>query len=151
MDKQPRSKRPRANLAAWANGTIVESRSALGCGRSRTAYYAIARCTYQVGGIGREGRRVRFGAANCYSMNQAKALVDQFPVASVTTVRFVPEAPARSVLIAGSVDESTTEGIYFLSFWLLLAAGATGMVVTVERSRRRPSPGLPPQRELGGS
>ncbi len=139
----------RAMTWPTTNGEIVESRSAPGCGRSGNGHHVLVRYAYRVGGIEYQNRRILFGASSCYSKQAAQATMEQFPVAAVVKVGFDPQAPAESVLIAGRVDESTWTGVYFLSFWFLLAAMATGMAVIVARSERRPAPGLPPQRSLG--
>lgn len=119
---------------AWptTNGTVVESRSQ-GCGRGGTGYRPDVRYKYQVGGNVYENWRIVFGSASCGSREAAKAITDRFPVAAIVKVSFEPQDPAEAVLIAGKVDESTWTGIYFMSFWLLLAAAATGMLVKVAR------------------
>lgn len=139
----------RATTWPTTNGLVVESRYALGCGRKGTGYQVFVSYTYKVGGIAYQNRRILFGAASCYSEEEAKASTGQFPVAAVVKVAFDPQAPAEAVLIAGKVDESTWAGIYFLSFWFLLVAMATGMAVSVARSERRADPNLPLQRTLG--
>lgn len=133
-----------------ADGLIVASSASLGCGRTGTSHYLIVRYKYRANGADREGRRILFGASICYSKSEAGDLVKRFPAGSVTTVRYDPDSPSESVLIAGKVDEVTWTGIYFMFWWLLLLSAATGMVVIVERSKRNPGRGLPPQRELGG-
>ena len=137
--------------ASWptANGKITDSRSAPGCGRSGNGYHVFVRYSYRVGGIEYQSHRILFGASSCYSRQEAQASMAQFPAAAVVKVSFDPQAPAESVLVAGRVDESTWTGVYFISFWFLIAAMATGMAVIVARSERRPASGLPPQRELG--
>ncbi len=138
--------------ATWptTNGLVVESRSAPDCGRRKgTGHHLIVSYTYKVGGVTFKNRRLLFGAASCYSGEEAKASTAQFPVGAVVKVGFDPQAPAEAVLIAGRVDESTWTGIYFMSFWFLLVAMATGMAVSVARSERRRDPKLPLQRTLG--
>lgn len=130
----------RATMWPTTNGIVVESRSAPGCGRKGTGYHTVVRYRYQVGGIAHESRRIIFGAASCDSREASKARTERFPVADPVPVRFDPEAPAEATLITGEVDESTWTGIYFMSFWFLLAAAATGMVGMVARSERRPGP-----------
>lgn len=81
-----------------------------------------------------------FGAASCGSRDAAKSITDRFPLAAIVKVSFDPQAPGEAVIIPGKVDDSTWTAIYFLSFWFLLAAAATGMLVSVARSGRRPRP-----------
>jgi len=139
----------RATMWLTTNGLVVESRSAPGCGRRGTGYHVFVSYTYRVGGIAYQSGRVLFGAASCYTKEEAEASTGQFPVAAIVKVGFDPQSPGEAVLIAGKVDESTWTGIYFMSFWFLLAAMATGMAVSVARSERRPDPNLPLQRTLG--
>ena len=122
---------------AWTttDGIVVESRSQ-GCGRGGAGNRPDVRYTYQVGGNAYENWRIVFGAASCGSRQAAKAITDRFPVAAIVKVSFDPQAPAEAVLIAGKVDDSTWTGIYFMSFWFLLVAAATGMLVHVARSTR---------------
>ncbi len=124
---------------AWptTNGIVVESRSQ-GCGRGGGGYRQDVRYKYQFGGNAYENWWIVFGAASCGSREAAKAITDRFPVSAIVKVSFDPQAPAEAVLIAGKVDDSTWTGIYFMSFWFLLVAAATGMLVSMARSTRLP-------------
>jgi hypothetical protein len=121
---------------AWpaTSGVIVQSRPQT-CGRGSTGLRPDVRYKYQVEGKVYENWRIVFGSASCGSREAAKAITDRFPVAAVVKVSFDPQDPAEAVLIAGKVDESTWTGIYFMSFWFLLVAAATAMVVSVARSK----------------
>jgi Protein of unknown function (DUF3592) len=130
----------RANRAmSWptTTGIVIESTSAPGCGRNRSGFHTLVRYQYLAGGMVHENRRILFGASSCDSQKASKAITDRFPVAASIPVRYNPQAPADAVLIAGKVDQSTWTGIYFMSFWLLLVAAATAMVISVARAERR--------------
>lgn len=137
--------------ASWPTtyGLIVESTSAYGCRRQGSGHRPRVRYTYEIDGAKYQSRQFQIGAASCYSSRAAKAIQDQFPVAATVKVAYDPQDPSEAVLIVGKVDESTWTGVYFMSFWFLLVAGATGMAASVARSERRPSRGLPAQRTLG--
>ena len=91
---------------AWptTNGTIVESRSSMGCGRRGGGYFTVVRYRYQVGGASHESRRVLFGAASCDSKNASTNTTNQFPTAAAVKVAYDPQAPGEAVLIPGKVD-----------------------------------------------
>jgi hypothetical protein len=135
----------RAMTWPTTHGVVVESRFAPGCGRNGTGYHTLVRYRYQVGGAGYESRRILFGAASCDSKQAALNMTNRYSVASTVKVSFDPELPGEAVLIAGKVDASTWAGIYFMVFWLLLTAAATGMLVIVIRSTRPTAPDRPPQ------
>lgn len=142
----------RANrAAAWptTEGTVVESRSILGCARrgsTYTGYFAIVRYQYRAGGVDHASDRVVFGASSCYAKEEARSITAQFPHGARIKVYFNPQAPAEAVLVPGRVDESTWNGIVFLCFLLVMTGSATGMLVLVSRTRglaRRPYPRPP--------
>lgn len=90
--------------ASWPHcpGKVIESAVLAKPDGEDTRYAHIIRYSYEVGGVGREGRRFDFEQATS-SQRQAEALAAKYPAGCQVEVFYDPDRPQRAVLVPGRV------------------------------------------------
>ena len=108
--------------SAWPHcpGKVIESAVLAKAVGEETQYAHIIRYSYDVGGVGREGRRFD-SADETHSQRRAEALAARYSAGSRVEVFYDPDRPEMAVLEPGRVAAPYT-GVGFTGVMLLLAA-----------------------------
>jgi len=114
-----------------AEGRIVQSKYALGCGRGGNQPFPDVRYTYEFEGIAYTGRRIALDTEHCGWASTAKRIADEYKPGSTVKVFINPLKPQESALVAGDAQPETmailvasVAGLALASFKLTRGRGA---------------------------
>ncbi len=110
-----------------AEGTVIQSKYALGCGRGGNQPFPDVRYTYEFQGIVYTGRRIALDTDHCGWSSTAKRLADAYRPGSLVKVFINPRKPHESALVAGDAQPETMA---------ILAASVTGLALAVFKLTR---------------
>ena len=90
-----------------AEGRIVQSEYALGCGRGRNQPFPDVRYTYEFEGAVYTGRRIALDTEHCGWAKTAKRLAAAYKPGSTVKVFVNPSKPQESALVVGDAQPET--------------------------------------------
>jgi hypothetical protein len=109
------------------NGTVVQSKFALGCGRGGNQPFPDVRYTYEFQGTAYTGTRIALDTDHCGWASTAKRLADTYTPGASVKVFINPVRPQKSALVAGDAQPETMA---------IMAASVAGLALALFKLNR---------------
>jgi len=110
-----------------ADGTVVRSKYALGCGRGGNQPFPDVRYRYEFQGVVYTGQRIALDTDHCGWASAAKHLAETYKPGHAVKVFVNPKRPHESALVAGDAQPETMA---------ILAASLAGLALAVYKLTR---------------
>lgn len=126
----------RAESWPVVTGTIVESRSMIGCGKGGS-YRPFVRYQYVYEAQAHESRRIAFGSVDCGSAPHASVIASRYLPGQLVRVWVRPSSPDEATLTVGNVSNDSWLAMALCPIFIIVGFLMGRSLLRQEREERR--------------